>query len=284
MTPTRFDRLELKYVIDAAQRRAVRRALDGRATVDGHGDAEGRYPVISHYYDNAARELFWERERGHPSRRKLRIRLYGGQETSSQPACFVEVKHNVGGRVAKRRARLPITEAVSVCEGRATAFPVPAEQRPVLDEVRRMVIERDLRPVVALRYERQAFRGDRHWPDLRVTFDEHVVAGARHVGPRPGDRDFDLQLLPEGMSVLEIKVAYTTPRWLAEAVADAGCLLRPHSKYASAMSALEPELPTQPRPLSRRVPREGLARPLPAPMPQRVAAAAPYRSEQPWIR
>jgi hypothetical protein len=282
MTLIRFDRLELKYVIDAAQRRAVVAALAGHTEPDRHGNADGRYPVISQYYDNAAHGLFWERERGLPSRRKLRIRLYGGTGTSAPPVCFVEIKHNHEGRVAKRRARLPIAEAEQVCTGRPSTFPIPAEQERLIDEVRRFVAQRDLHPVLLLRYERQAFRGDDRWPDLRVTFDDHIAARGHDLHVRPGDRDFDVPLLAPGLTVLEIKVAQTAPRWLAEAVAAAGCLLQRHSKFSGAMSALNPDLPPQPRPIQPRLPASKVGKTSPTTPASRADAAAPVRSANAW--
>ena len=77
MVQTLFERLELKFVISAAQRRALVAVLGERLQPDAYGDATGHYPTVDLYFDSPGFELYWERWRGLPSRRKLRLRVYG---------------------------------------------------------------------------------------------------------------------------------------------------------------------------------------------------------------
>lgn len=262
----RFDRWELKYVINDAQRRAVIAAMDGRALPDAHGDPGGCYPVASLYYDNDARELFWERERGMPSRRKLRLRCYGGAQTDEPRACFVEIKHNLNGRVAKRRAPLSLADALATSRGETLEAAVQPADALVLDEARRMAVARHLEPVLLLHYARCAYRGDEQSPDLRVTFDSAITARRHRLEEPDVITDDEVSLLDDGMHVLEVKVSSAAPRWLAQAIGEAGCLLQRHSKYARGMSALDPALPTQPAPYWR------------SPQGMRVSASGPERS------
>ncbi len=236
---TRFDRLELKHQLDARQRQAIEAVVRDRLVPDPYGDADGRYPIVSLYFDDAALTAFWERERGMASRRKLRVRIYGGAGTRAAPACFVEVKHKYGRRTAKRRIALPVGEAMAlVRDGTTPATPLTAREALVADEVRGMVRAGRLEPRLVVRYTRHAFLGDADAPDLRVTFDSDVRARARDLVLRPDDDDFDVALLPAGASVLEIKVDHVVPLWLAEAVGRLGPLGAATSKYSLAAEQL----------------------------------------------
>jgi len=238
---TRFDRLELKYGLDARQRQALEAVVRARLQPDPYGDADGRYPIVSLYLDDAGLSAYWERERGLASRRKLRARIYGGAGTRAAPTCFVEVKHKYGRRTAKRRIALPVDEAMALVRGEpppASATPLSAREALVAAEARAMVRDGRLEPRLVLRYTRHAFLGAVDAPDLRITFDSDIRARARDLVLRPDDDDFDVALLGAGASVLEIKVDHVVPLWLAEAVGRLGPLGAATSKYSLAAQQL----------------------------------------------
>lgn len=237
MTTARFDRLELKYLVDDAQRRMITAGLRD-CVPDAHGDASGRYPIASVYYDGPDHDVYWDRERGVPSRRKLRVRIYGDSDTAGQPASFLEIKHKYGRRIAKRRAQLSVDDALRAGRGLATVAHVSAAERLVVDETRRMVTAKRLRPTCGVRYVRQAFQGVGANADLRVTFDDALGCRADDLVPRADDSDYPVALLGDGLSVLEIKVDVCAPKWLADLVGSAGVALRPLSKYSMAVEAL----------------------------------------------
>lgn len=232
-----FDRIELKYLVDAAQRRAITEGLRG-CTPDVHGDPEGRYPITSAYYDGPDFHVYWDRERGIPSRRKLRLRIYGDSATAGAPASFLEIKHKYGRRIAKRRVALSIEDGLQVGRGLEAGIALGTADRAVVEEARRMVAAQSLAPTCCIRYERQAFQGSEPNADLRVTFDDHLGCRSHDLVPRPDDTDYPTPLLPDGLSVLEIKVDVSAPKWLADLVAAAGCVKRPMSKYSWAVVAL----------------------------------------------
>ncbi len=251
MNDIRFDRREFKFTIDAEQRREISTVLHEQMQVDPHGDAEGRYPIVSVYYDSAGLDLYLAAANRRRSRRKLRLRVYGDEHTRASTASFVEVKHRYRVRVAKRRIALSIDEGLALGRGRLPAQLQTESDRLVAEEVRGMVRQLQLRPVCVMRYDRQAFRGLGGEADLRITFDEQIRVRGRDLVPSAGDRDFDLDILEPGQSVLEIKVAERVPYWLAHLVGRTGCVRRSFSKYQSAVMdlGLQPAA-ADPEPLS----------------------------------
>ena len=86
-------RFEFKYVLTAAERAALRARFAPRLLPDAVGAPDGRYPVVSLYCDTPDRRCHWEAWRGVPSRRKLRLRLYGSPDGAS-PVLLHHFKHN----------------------------------------------------------------------------------------------------------------------------------------------------------------------------------------------
>ena len=110
-------RFELKYVLPLAERDALLARFADRFRPDTLGSPSGRYPVVSLYCDTADRKCHWDAWRGVPSRRKLRLRLYGTRDGALPAATFVEIKHRDGGEGAKRRVALPLEQALALVNG-----------------------------------------------------------------------------------------------------------------------------------------------------------------------
>src|SRR5579862_3635373 len=113
----RFDRLELKFVITPEQRENLMSGILPHVRADENATETAYYPIVSLYYDNQDRDCYWQKVRGWPSRRKMRVRVYGSLDGALPPTTFMEVKHKHFGRVVKRRARIPLDMALAVGAG-----------------------------------------------------------------------------------------------------------------------------------------------------------------------
>lgn len=92
-----FERKEVKYRLDAAQRHAMLTAIERRMAVDDYGTTS----IASRYFDTPDRALI-ERSLGKPLyKEKLRVRSYGIPGEDDQ--VFVELKKKYQGIVYKRR-------------------------------------------------------------------------------------------------------------------------------------------------------------------------------------
>ena len=231
------ERFEFKFLVTARQRDDLFAAFNGALQPDLNGGTGGDYPIVSLYYDTPDWRCYWEAWRGVPSRRKLRVRIYGTACGHIPPTSFVEVKHKLDGLGVKRRVQTTLERALEIGQGGGeTALYTAAEAR-IVREVHRLVRNDGFRPVCAIRYLRHAFAlqsGAAHEP-LRITFDDELAARFRDLQPEPDDRGCDLSLLPEGNLVMEVKGIGAVPARFANYLAKSGLSPRRFSKYCAAL-------------------------------------------------
>ncbi len=235
----------MKLEISAAQRGVLMAQLGPHLRPDENAGAGARYPVVSLYYDNADRDCYWDKARSLPSRRKLRVRVYGSRDGAVPAVSFVEIKHKCDGRGVKRRVMLPLAQALRVCGGaQPEGVTLSESDRRIVAEVHDLVERRGFRPVMVMRYDRTAFAGAETGSDLRVTFDEGIRARLDHLTPEPDDRRFDLSRAArsEGAAIMEVKVTGCIPYWLSRVISAAGCRMQSHSKYCSMLESEDPVL------------------------------------------
>lgn len=225
----------MKFVITREQRDALMPHLLPHLRADENAGEGAFYPIVSLYYDNEERDCYWEKMRGFGNRRKLRVRVYGSLNGELPPTTFLEVKHKCDGRGVKRRLRVSLEDALAIADGHRPEQPMrPLDQR-LVDEVHELVHKRHFRPTCCMRYDRQAFADKDPESDLRITFDTGIAYRMDNLTPIPDDRRFTRYMLPDGYSVLEIKVTGCVPYWLSTMLGAHGCILQSHSKYCNAL-------------------------------------------------
>ena len=229
-------RFELKVVVPLAERDALLARFAERFRPDTLGSPSGRYPVVSLYCDTADRKCHWDAWRGVPSRRKLRLRLYGTRDGKLPPATFLEIKHRDGGDGAKRRVALPLKEALALLAGGAVPSAAPAEAH-ILEEARRLVADEGFRPACVIRYDRHATRfvGPDGAEQLRITFDHGIRARLADLMPATEDDRCDRVVLADGFVLMEVKGATSVPYELAAYLSSRGLFPRPFSKYSESV-------------------------------------------------
>ena len=232
-------RFEHKILIDDARRAELLARFADRLRPDTAGSTDGRYPVVSLYCDTPDRRCHWEAWRGVPSRRKLRVRIYGTHDGAIPDATFVEVKHRDGKAGAKRRVRLPLAEACALVGGAEVTSPDPADER-ILAEVRALISQDGYAPACVIRYDRAAYRycDEAGVEQLRVTFDQRIVARFDRLTPVVDDDGCDLAVLPRDQAVMEVKGSTSVPYDLAAYLGSAGLHPRPFSKYSASIGLL----------------------------------------------
>ena len=225
----------MKFVITREQRDRLMPLLLPRLRADENAGDGAFYPIISLYYDNDDRDCYWEKIRSFGNRRKLRVRVYGSLDGALPPTCFVEVKHKCDGRGVKRRVRLPLDLALTAADGNPIDYPLSVQDRRTINEVHDLVHKRGFERCCCMRYDRQAFADKDPESDLRITFDTGIGYRMDNLTPIPDDREFRRYLLPDGFSVMEVKVTGSVPYWLTRMVGEQGCILQSHSKYCNAL-------------------------------------------------
>ena len=214
-------RYELKYIISREQELFFRESIKDHMQPDSFGLTS----IGTLYYDTPDYRLINASIEKPLFKEKLRLRSYG-LATDESPV-FLELKRKAYGIVYKRRVQstIPLVEKFmsgdgDICDG---------------GQINREIVYfrnryEDLSPACLIIYDRTAYFEP--GGDLRLTIDND---------PRYRVDDIDLRvgmegtsLLPEGYSVLEIKVQEAMPLWLAEILDKGKIYKNSFSKYGEA--------------------------------------------------
>jgi hypothetical protein len=229
------DRFEYKFLLTRETRAALLGRLEGRLLPDTMGGSEGRYPIVSLYYDSPELRCYWDNWRGVPSRRKLRVRVYGTLDGAIPPASFVEVKHKADGRGVKRRIQTTLADALALVAGGGDQARLDPGALRTLAEVRQLVEIDGFRPTCVMRYDRHAYflrlPGQADDAALRVTFDQDILARFDDLTPVTDDRRFERRILPADRCIMEVKGAGAVPYLFAEHLTQLRLAPRNFSKY-----------------------------------------------------
>ena len=221
MSETVFQRHELKYLIDDAQRTALETAFAAAMTPDPYGEST----ICNVYYDTPDYQLIRASLEKPVYKEKLRARSYG--PASPDSLTYLELKKKVGGIVYKRRISLSPQQTEDYFEG---ISPLPESQiSREIDFFCRYYA--DLRPMLYLCYDRSGFFSTEN-RDLRVTFDRNIrwrQEGLRLTAPTGGRA-----LLAPDRSLMEIKAAAAIPFWLVSLLSRLSIRQTSFSKYGEA--------------------------------------------------
>lgn len=230
----RFNRYELKYVVDARRYRALCQDLLNFMAPDEYGDGDGFYRVVSLYYDSPDLSAYRSKLDGLKYRRKLRIRVYPGPDIRQLDSAFVEIKQRINRTVQKRRLVLTLGEAMRLCDGESLDKDFDEQDAAVASEVQFMVRVQSLKPTCVVSYRRRAFVGGRYERGMRLTFDMQLQ-GRMHA-LRLDTVAKNRYFLPPDSLVMEVKVNERVPGWAVALLAKHECELRRVSKYVAVVA------------------------------------------------
>ena len=213
--------------------------------VDLTPGSNGRYPIVSQYYDSPERDCFWEKERRLKSRRKIRVRMYGSEAASIPPAAFIEVKHKHFGVGGKRRLKVPVELAQRFVAGdhellRGLLGDVKRGGRILIGEVFDLIERCGHEPAMQIRYDRKAYTTE----DLafRVTFDSRLVCRSGRHPLLPDDPDLKDEIVAPTVVMMEVKSIGPVPYWFRKWSTEVGLTRRSFSKYCTALRKHDPVL------------------------------------------
>ncbi len=213
-------------MLTAEQRSAVLAAMKPYMILDKYGRS-----TIRNLYCDTDTYLLVRRSIEKPAyKEKLRIRSYG--TAASDSTVFVELKKKYRDIVYKRRISLPEREAMDWL-GRERHCGAHTQISDEIDYV--LDYYETLHPVVFLSYEREAYYSLDE-SDFRVTFDDTILVRRDNLtltAPPYGDA-----ILPEGMSLMEIKCSGGIPLWMTSALSREHIYKTSFSKYGTAYKEL----------------------------------------------
>src|SRR6266545_998732 len=208
---------EVKFLLTEGQVAEVVARVTGKLALDPYADpAMGNaYLITSLYTDTSNFDVFYRTE-GY-NRDKFRVRRYG----HTGPV-FVERKTKNGDKVRKHRARINPAEVADLA--------APSLNGEWAGEwFHSQLLEKHLRPVCRVAYERVAYLGTADGGTVRLTFDRNIR------GMSAGEWKLEAvnaaaTLLPERV-VCEFKFRTTMPALFKGIVADLALTPTPVSKY-----------------------------------------------------
>ena len=242
-------RYEAKYWISPALVPQVRAAVTEFCRPDkhAHGDPPG-YRIWTMQLDTAKLSLYHARARDALHRFKLRIRRYAC-EPSAQ--VILEIKRKLGGTVVKSRCRIAAghLDPLRVLSPQVRPLVDSPDEAEALQEFRRLMRDTGCRPVLTIRYFREAWTSVRD-TYARVTFDGGLCYRPVHnaidwrqdaVRWRPCAH-VSPELRPDGV-ILELKATEQVPIWMQDLVRRFDLNRRAVCKYALAIEAERRFLP-----------------------------------------
>ena len=267
----RFERLELKYLIDESTADRVRRYIEPFCRPDPHNakrlvkrnavdnapsktqnntqnivrhdvgnifapvsnkpKEEVGYGISSLYLDSPSLVSFYAKERGDPERLKLRVRTY-----RDSPIAVLELKRKISDVINKTRASVDPAQVERIASGRLPAASNPEVDRFLKDfAVNSMSL--GAQPVLHVRYDREAYSSDVD-TYARVTFDRRIeVQRAHGWDPAPATEgwcSFDRYRRPDLRDkniVLELKCQSFVPWWITNLIRTHALKRQSFSKY-----------------------------------------------------
>ena len=221
-----FKRYELKYLLTQEQKQAILRGMEPYMQLDKYG----RTTVRNLYYDTDDYLLIRRSIEKPVYKEKLRIRSY--QKANPDSTVFVELKKKYQAVVYKRRISLPEKEALEWVDRNHRCH----DGTQISREIEYFIDHyRTLHPVVFLSYEREAYYAI-DGSDFRVTFDDTILCRQEDLSLE--SEAYGTQILPEGMTLMEIKCSGGIPLWMTRMLSKERIYKTSFSKYGTAYQTL----------------------------------------------
>jgi len=218
-----FKRNEIKYIVNAGQKRALLKAIGEKIYPDDYA----RYTICNLYCDTPDSRLIRKSIEKPAYKEKMRIRSYG-QAKATDPV-FVELKKKYQGIVYKRRMTMLEQDSWSYFN-QQHAQPSQIEKEMIYF----LQYYKTIRPMMYIAYDREAYSGKTD-EGLRITFDDRILWRTSDLNLC--SEVYGQPLLEEGESVLEIKVSNAMPLWLTMALSENKIYKTSFSKYGKAYKA-----------------------------------------------
>ncbi len=214
-------RYEIKYLMNRQQTEYLVKSIEGKLFPDCYGEAT----IASLYYDTPDSRLIRESLEKPAFKEKIRLRSYG-RATEDSPV-YLELKRKAQDTVYKRRVRSTVPAVTDFFENGGSF----GED----DQINREIVYfrdfyKTLIPACLIVCERTAYYEENG--DLRLTIDRNPRYRTERLSLTD---DMDGQaLLPEGWTILEVKVQGAMPLWLSEVLSEGKIYKTGFSKYGEA--------------------------------------------------
>ena len=221
-----FKRYEKKYLLNPYQYSALKAEIDKRFNPDKYGETK----ICNLYLDTSDYTLIRRSVDKPVFKEKVRLRTYG--LANDDTTAFLEIKRKFNSIVYKRRIHMDYIQAFECVNGNYDSL----DDKQISKEIRYLFdFYGDIRPRFFISYDRSAFFY-KETRDIRITFDKNLVWRDTDLDLRLGAHGYNL--LPDGYTLMEIKVPNTVPLWLANLLSELKIYPRSFSKVGTAYKTM----------------------------------------------
>jgi len=224
-----FKRYEKKFLLSYSQFENIMPRLEEYMEKDKYCRGGNTYSIYNVYYDTDDSSVIRHSLSKPYYKEKLRMRSYSTPK-SMNDTVFIELKKKIGKIVSKRRAVLTLRDAKNFTEKGIRPKSDDYITNQVINEIGYFLKTNKVHPMAYISYTRIALFGKDN-PELRITFDNHIITRRDNVALERGC--YGEELLPEGKYLMEIKIPGAIPLWLSKLLAEFKIYPASFSKYGT---------------------------------------------------
>ncbi len=214
-------RIEIKHLISTSGKLYLIENLKKLLSEDTYGE-NGYYNVRSLYFDNEKDQDYIDKLECAPIRKSIRLRIYTPMDKTAK----LEIKRKNGENQQKLSLKIKRDDAIKIINGNYEIL--KNYSNPVANELYKVMITENYRPVTVVNYHRKAF--DSRTLGVRITIDSNITYNNYEFNIF--DENLQLYNLSFiGENVLEIKLENAMPKSLDEILNKVPKIGKPASKY-----------------------------------------------------
>lgn len=214
-------RIEMKHLISISGKLYLIENLKKILNEDTYGE-NGYYNVRSLYFDNENNQDYIDKLENAEIRKGIRLRIYTPMDKTAK----LEIKRKNGDNQQKSSLKIKRNDAIEIINGNYEVL--KKYSTPVANELYKIMIEENYRPVTVVNYHRKAF--DSRNLGVRITIDSNITYNNYEFNIF--DKKLPLYNLSSiGENVLEIKLENDMPKSLDEILNKVPKIGKPVSKY-----------------------------------------------------
>ena len=228
---------EFKYIVPVSKLDSLREAIQRYVELDpfAANSAGNEYTVRSIYFDTSRFDYYWEKVDGYRIRKKVRIRGYNHPQGNEM--VFLEIKRKLKEPIEKVREMLPFDTMVRLMAGDDPGLS-GLEAAETLNGAGKFlfhVYRRNLKPVVLVIYEREAYY-DRFMKQVRITIDKNLRSVA-YPEIKDLNREDNAVAALKDRFIMEVKFKGHFPGWLRPITGHFDLVRQSASKFVFCINA-----------------------------------------------
>ena len=209
MAENTFRRLEKKILADTSLVPALQERLAEYMDLDKHNSDGEPYTICNIYFDTPNDDVIRESIQKPKFKEKMRLRSYGTPKDDDM--VFIELKRKLDGVSTKRRVTLPMKDAKAYLENGIHPEGLSYVNQQILNEIDYYRQRTGVVPASYVSYRRIGYYA-KDDPKMRLTFDFDILTRRTDLDIQAGR--FGDPLLPDGLTLIEVKFPGAVPLWL----------------------------------------------------------------------